>query len=219
MASEVSNEKQETKNLIFFLECKEGVTTTTIICMFLVFFTNFSLSSYLLFMVVFFFEDPETYNLSPEKALSTAAWLLFVSYPFNLITCVGTGYLFARFGRRKLIIMGFLVAITCLIMVPFFGTTLYPSLLLMAIGINMGTAFTQNPPLIPDYIRPNSIGKAYAFQGLITFMATLFAVAVLFGATSHLPFKQAIVIVCPILYLLACISTCGLIEPKSSIAS
>lgn len=53
----------------------------------------------------------------------------------------------------------------------------------------MATALTQNPPLIADYIRPSSIGKAYAIQGLMTFIGTIFAVAVLFGTTKDMPFQ------------------------------
>ena len=70
--------------------------------------------------------------------------------------------------------------------------------------------------MIADYVKPSSIGKAYAIQGLMTFTATIFAVAVLFGTTKHLPFDQAALIVCPILYLMSFMSVCGLKEVKSA---
>ena len=70
--------------------------------------------------------------------------------------------------------------------------------------------------MIADYVKPCSIGKAYAIQGLMTFTATIFAVAVLFGTTKHLPFDQAALIVCPILYLMSFMSVCGLKEVKSA---
>ena len=82
-----------------FLYCKEGVTTVNILSMFGVFFTNFSLSSYCFFILVFFLEAPDTFSMSPEKALSTGAWLIFLGYPFNLISSVCSGYLFVKFGR------------------------------------------------------------------------------------------------------------------------
>jgi len=68
--------------------------------------------------------------------------------------------------------------------------------------------------LIADYVRPSSIGLAYAMQGLLTFMATIFAVAVLFGRTKTLPFQEAIMIVCPTLYLMAFLAAFGIKEVK-----
>ena len=59
-----------TGNRIVFLDCKEGVTTCTILSMFGVFFTNFAFSSYIFFILIFLLEDPDTYNLTPEIALS-----------------------------------------------------------------------------------------------------------------------------------------------------
>ena len=145
-----------------FLDCKPGVKFGTIASMFGVFFTNFTLSSYAFFILMFFLQEPTTFNMSPEKALSTGAWLVFTAYPFNLISSVLSGIMFVRFGRRKVILAGFLIAITALFLVPYIGMDIYPNLFLLISLLNIGTAWTQNPPLIADYVRPNSIGKAYA---------------------------------------------------------
>ena len=199
-----------------FLDCKPGVTHTTILSMLGVFFTNFSFSSYVFFILIFFFEDPATFNMSPERALSQAAWLIFLSYPFNLLASLLSGYLFVRFGRRRVILAGFLAGITGTMLVPFVKRQIYPSIFSLACCIMVATAVTQNPPLIADYVRPSSIGKAYAMQGLLTLSGTIFAVAVLFGTTKDLEFEQAALVVCPVLYLMSFISVCGLKEVKSS---
>ena len=201
---------------MLFLDCKEGVTTCTILSMFLVFFTNFSFSSYMFFVLIFLLEDPTMYKMNPETALSQASWLIFLGYPFNVLSSICSGYLFVRFGRRKIILAGFIIAITAGFLVPFFGLTLYPNLMLLIAAVNVGTAWTQNPPLIADYVRPSSIGLAYAIQGLLTLTATIFAVAVLFGTTKNLPFAQAVMIVCPILYFMTFISSFGIQEVKPS---
>ena len=123
---QVDNEKDhwskanpDTDNVIMFLNCKEGVTYMTIFSMFGVFFTNFSLSSYIFFVMIFFLEEPTTFNMGPEKALSTAAWLVFIGYPFNLAASILSGYLFARYGRRWVIIIGFLIGVTAILLIPF----------------------------------------------------------------------------------------------------
>ena len=156
--------------------------------MFGVFFTNFSFSSYLFFVLIFMLEEPLMFNMTPEKALSMASWLLFLGYPFNFLSSIVSGYLFVKFGRRKVILAGFLIAITAALLIPLLGMTIYPNLVLLIAAINLGTAWTQNPPLVADYVKPSSIGMAYAMQGLLTFLGTLFAVAVLFGTTKDLAF-------------------------------
>ena len=130
--------------------------------MFGVFFTNFSFSSYIFFVLIFLLEDPKLFGMAPEAALSQASFLIFCGYPFNLLSSIISGYLFVKFGRRKVIIAGFLIGITAALLVPFFGMQIYPNLLLMIAAINIGTAWTQNPPLIADYVCPSSIGLAYA---------------------------------------------------------
>ena len=100
----------------------------------------------------------------PEKALSTAAWLVFIGYPFNLVSSILSGYLFARYGRRIVITFGFIVAVTAILLIPFIvKESIYPNMCFITAALNIGTAFTQNPPLIADYVRPKSIGLAYAF--------------------------------------------------------
>ena len=58
--------KQDGVNIIMYMDCKPGVTYITILSMFMVFFTNFSFSSYVFFILIFFFEDPLTFNMQPE---------------------------------------------------------------------------------------------------------------------------------------------------------
>jgi len=110
--------------------------------MFGVFFANFAFTSYVFFILIFLLEDPGTYNLTPKKALSSAAWLIFLGYPFNLVSSLASGYLFMRFGRRKVIFTGFMIAVTAGFLVPFVGMKQYPNLLILIAFINIGTAWT-----------------------------------------------------------------------------
>mmetsp|Transcript_37106 Transcript_37106/g.48771 ORF Transcript_37106/g.48771 Transcript_37106/m.48771 type:complete len:111 (+) Transcript_37106:442-774(+) len=110
--------------------------------MFGVFFTNFSFSSYMFFVLIFLLEDPITFKMTPETALSQASWLIFLGYPFNVLSSIVSGYLFVKFGRRKIILAGFILGITATFLVPFIGLTLYPNLLMLIACINVGTAWT-----------------------------------------------------------------------------
>ena len=158
--------------------------------MFGTFFINFTFSSYVFFILIFFLEDKNTFALSPETALSRASWLIFWGYPFNLVSCLTSGYVFVYFGRRKVIFFGFTLAITASLLLPFIGVAYQSYLYICFIAVNIGTALTQNPPLIADYIRPESIGLAYSIQGLLTSLGTIFAIAGLFQYTKDLEFTQ-----------------------------
>ena len=156
-------ESMESSNIIFLLDCKQGVTHVTILSMFGVFFANFTFSSYCFFILIFFLEDPASHNMNPDQALGTAAWLVFIGYLFGLAANLANGPLMLRYGRRKVILTGFLLGITAIFLVPFIGRTIiYPNVMIMVVIMNIGSAWTANPPLIADYVRPNSIGKAYA---------------------------------------------------------
>ena len=174
------------ENIVLGLNCKEGVTHWTILSMLLVFFTSFTFSSYCFFVLIFIFEDSQFFHMGPAAALRSAAWLIFWGYPFNLMSSMLTGYLFVKFGRRKVILAGFLMSITGGLLTPFCGKSIFPGMYLAILLIHIGSAWTQNPPLIADYVKPNSIGKAVAIQGFITSIATLFSIGVIFGSTKHL---------------------------------
>ena len=78
--------------------------------------------------------------------------------------------------------------------------------------VHIGSAWTQNPPLIADYIEPESIGKAVSVQGLITALATIFSIGVLYDETKGLDFKWQITVACVFMYILAILSVIGLKE-------
>ena len=188
------------------MNCKEGVTYKTLLAMYLTFFTSMTISSFGFFTMIFFFE--EDFGLTPEKALSTVSLLLFYGMPFNLISSVFSGYIFNRFGRKKPILAGFLVTLTALLCVPFVGTI--EAVLCLLIVTQITSAWTQNPPLIADYVEPNSIGKAVAMQGLLNALATIFAIGVVFDQTKHLSFQAQIPIFCGLMYVLAAIAVLGI---------
>lgn len=50
----------------------------------------------------------------------------------------------------------------------------------------------------------------------MTFVGTIFAVAVLFGSTKEKPFEQAALIVYPTFYIMSLISVCGIKEVQSA---
>ena len=68
-------------------------------------------------------------------------------------------------------------------------------------------------------MNPKSIGKAVAIQGLVTSIATLFSIGVIFGCTKHLDFQVAPLIVIPIFFVMSTLSVAGLKEMEQSQAT
>ena len=128
------------KNMVLWLECKEGVTLWTVLSMFSVFFTSFAFSSYCFFVLIFIFEDSAYFHMGPARALQKVAWLLFASYPFNVISSMLTGYLFVKFGRKNLILAGFALSITGALAVAFSPNI--QVLYLFIVLIHIGSAWT-----------------------------------------------------------------------------
>ena len=184
----MKTDEAEVQNRILFLNCKEGVKRTTILSMYLTFFCSMVLSSYCLFTIIFYFEIE--FDMKPEIALSTFSLCFFWSNPFSIISTVCSGYVFSRFGRRKPIFAAFVVSITGALLLPWVGKEIYPNVYICLVMVLIGNGFTTNPPLIADYVLPNSVGKAVAIQGFINACATLFSIGVLFDVLKHLSFKM-----------------------------
>ena len=123
-------------NVILWLECKEGVTIGTLMSMFSVFFTSFTFSSYCFFILIFLFEDSKYYHMDPAMALRSSAFLIFWGYPFNLISSLLSGQLFVKYGRRNVILAGFMLSITGGLLAPFTPNVylMYLAILLVHIG-------------------------------------------------------------------------------------
>ena len=79
-----------------------------------------------------------------------------------MIASILSGYLFVRFGRRKVILSGFIAGVTGILIIPYVERQIYPWIFIICCVLMIATSMTQNPPLIADYVKPNSIGKAYA---------------------------------------------------------
>ena len=123
-------------NVILWLECKEGVTAWTLVSMFSVFFTSFTFASYCFFILVFLFEDSKYYHMEPAMALRSSAFLIFWGYPFNMVSSLLSGQLYVKYGRRNVILAGFLLSITGGLLSPFAPNVyvMYLTILLVHIG-------------------------------------------------------------------------------------
>jgi MFS family permease len=142
-----------------------------------------------------------------------AAKLLGLSWPFCLLTTLTSSYIFIKFGRRKPIFFGFLIGILGCLLVPFIAKEIYPGVYVCLILIQIGTTITSNTPLIADYVKERSMGSAIAVQGLISTIASILAISVLFHYTKSMEFTESFPIVSAILFILGSISVL-LLNPK-----
>lgn len=77
------------------------------------------------------------------------------------------GLIFDTFGRKIPIGIGFIVSGVCINMMPFFNEV-YEQFLPLRIFATLGCIPGVNSPLIPDYIKSNSLGLANAYVNINT---------------------------------------------------
>lgn len=65
-----------------------------------------------------------------------------MAYPISVLVSVLSGYIFVKFGRRKTILVGFIVGISGAFAVPFVKAQIYPNVFVPICCIMVGTALT-----------------------------------------------------------------------------
>lgn len=97
--------------------------------------------SYVVFVLIFFLVDESLpFHMKPDYALSTAAKLLGLSWPFYLVTTLSAGWIFVRFGRRLPIFCGYLVSLSGAVIMSCLARTVWPGVYLCLVMIQLGAA-------------------------------------------------------------------------------
>lgn len=133
---------------------------------YLTIFTSTALSSYVMFILIFFLQD-EPFSLRAEESLYVAGKLLFLSYPFCIVASFGSGWIYGKFGKRRPIFVGFILSVLALGFAPFLSNKVMPGLYICLVIIQLGSTITSSAPLIVDCVKEDSLSAAIAIQGLV----------------------------------------------------
>jgi MFS family permease len=117
-----------------------------------------------------------------------------------LFTCV-TSYVYELMGRKWTIFLSFVSSAAIMVAFPYSSPDMGALLTLRCIlGITMCAPMAH--PLIPDYIKRNSRGKAIAVSGVGLVLGEVFSIGVLFNQTKTMTYYNAFLVAGAVVALL-----------------
>lgn len=140
--------------------------------------------------IAYMLPDGEYYAVPKSEIGMKTSNLTIYSLPFSLLTTFFISYAFELLGRKLTITISYLATGLIFFLIP--HTKPYFWLLAImrcAIGITMSGPVAH--PLINDYVRKNSRGKAIAINGLGAVFGEVIAMAVLLKLSKQMSYEKA----------------------------
>ena len=145
---------------------------------------------YLNAQLAFMMEDKNMFNVPPDEIGQLTSNLTVYSLPFSMLMTFITSYIYELLGRRLTIFVSFLSTALVYIAIPYTAPDVNKLLVLrILIGITMAAPIAH--PLIPDYIKRSSRGKAVALSGVGLVLGEVFSIGVLFNMTKTMDYFGA----------------------------
>jgi len=136
--------------------------------------------------VMYILKSKDYYNV-PEKQLSSEmATMNSISEIVNIVQSFFLGVIVDTLGRKEILIIGLFMLAGGLGFIPLF-TSLYPWYLILRILIGLGISWTSNVPIVPDYVKPSSLGVAGSYGTLFVFLGRIVSQTVIYQLATLLP--------------------------------
>jgi len=132
--------------------------------------------------LIFLLRNPNYYQVSESEVGAVSSTILFWSIFISMLLAPLFGYSYDLLGRRFTLGMAFVLLSGGLFFVPYCS----PSIAWLGVSrliIMIGYTIVICHPLILDFVKKDSRGKATAFQVLGNVMGEIFAIAVLLNLT------------------------------------
>lgn len=134
--------------------------------------------------------DPDYFGIPRSEIGMATSNLTIYSLPFGLVTTFFISYAFELLGRKFTISLSYLLTGIIFILIPYTKPYFWLlALMRCAIGVTMAGPISH--PLINDYVRKNSRGKAIALNGLGTVFGEVMAMGVLLKLSKKLTYEAA----------------------------
>lgn len=102
----------------------------------------------------------------------------------SVISVLFIGYAYDILGRKITLFTSTLLSAIFMFLIPF-APTVYPWLYIIRMAISITYAAPNAQPLVADYVKKNSRGKATALYALGFIVGDLFTFGILFNITKH----------------------------------
>lgn len=145
------------------------------------------------------------------------------SLPFTMVTTFFVSYLYELVGRKITIFMSFFLTSILFVILPYTAPNLNNLILVRClIGVTMAAPLSH--PLVPDYVKRSSRGRAIALSGIGFVMGEVFSMGVLFNLTKSMSYKKAFLIaagvtMCFAIFLLVAVKDPDLRNIRTNVSS
>ena len=134
--------------------------------------------------------SPKYFNVADDKIGRVTSRLMFVAMCASTLGLIGAGYLYDIFGRKMPIVIYFCSIAIGLYSFPRTAPSI-PLLVLVRSILQALNGICLSHPLINDYVKKESRGKAIAMAGFGVMTGEAFGMAVLFEYSKDMEPKRA----------------------------
>jgi len=180
---------------------KKDTTLGNVLSLPMIYGLGTAIAAYVNAEVIFLLRDEDYFAVDASEIGRVSSDILFYALLFTLLLSIGVGYLFDMFGRRTIIMGSLYVMALVVLLMPYTA----PSIVLLTclrIVLALGTQFTHSHPLVVDYIKAESRGKATALQSLGSVVGECFTFLVLMTATMNMEVANGFALVAVVILVL-----------------
>ena len=139
--------------------------------------------------------------------------LTIYSLPGTIVTVIFAGYIYELFGRKITIFLSFFTTALVYLYIPYTAPD-FNKLMITRIILGVTMAAPTAHPLIPDYIKSNSRGKAIALNGVGVVLGEVFSMGILFNLTKNMKFEDAFKVASGLLFAFSFFFLFSVKDPK-----
>ena len=135
-------------------------------------------------------EDKTMFNVPSEEGGQIASDLTIFSLPFTMVSTFFVSYIYELVGRKLTIFVSFLTTAMLFVYLPYTAPNLN-HLIAVRCGIGVTMSAPLANPLVPDYVKRSSRGRAIALNGIGFVIGEVFSMGVLFNLTKSMDYRDA----------------------------
>ena len=183
-------EKLRQRNTFCGIEIKKQFGFMQFLSVFFLAGSMMMIGVYMNAQLAYMLPDKEYFAISRTEIGMQTSNLTIYSLPFSLITTFFISYAFELLGRKFTISVSYLLTGIIFFVIPYTKPYFwFLAVMRCAIGVTMAGPLSH--PLINDYVRKNSRGKAIALNGLGAVFGEVMAMGVLLRLSKSMTYEAA----------------------------
>jgi len=163
--------------------------------------------------VILMLRTPDMFNIPQGDIGLASSSLVFFSMIGSLFASFFAGYVYDIMGRKFTIFFSYTLSAFLFILMPWTAPS-YPALVIVRILFTMCLQVPMGTPLVADYFKKDSIGKAHILGYIGFVLGEVISVGLLFRITDHMKATDSFFIVGLFTILFSSIFLCTIREPR-----